>query len=294
LSSGAISVAAAAKINLYLHVVGKRPDDYHLLDSLVAFASVYDTLHVRSAEDLSLSIDGPFGSALGSGPDNLVLRAARRLAEHAGRAPRVAITLTKRLPVASGIGGGSADAAATLRALVRLWNLSLGVDRLMAIAFTLGADVPMCLARRAAFAGGIGELLEPCPTLPSAGVLLVNPGIAVATPEVFRARQGNFSVPARFSEVPRDAEALARVLTSRQNDLTAPASTICPAIVEVLDALRGLPGCRLARMSGSGATCFGLFDDEAAAAKAARSVVQPGWWVAPGRLLHDASSDAAE
>ncbi|HEY6334923.1 MAG TPA: 4-(cytidine 5'-diphospho)-2-C-methyl-D-erythritol kinase, partial [Alphaproteobacteria bacterium] len=112
--------------------------------------------------------------------------------------------------------------------------------------------------------------------------------------EVFRARQGNLSMPARFSEVPRDAEALARVLTPRQNDLTAPASRICPAIVEVLDELRGLPGCRLARMSGSGATCFGLFDDEAAAAEAGRSIVQPGWWVAPGRLLHDASSKAAD
>ena len=291
---GAFSVAAAAKVNLYLHVVGKRADGYHLLDSLVAFVSVYDTLSVSSATELSLAIDGPFSSALGSGPENLVLRAARRLAAYAPQTPCAAITLTKRLPVASGIGGGSADAAAALRALAKLWNLSLGVDQSMAIALALGADVPMCLAGRSAFVGGIGELLESSPTLPAAGILLVNPGIAVATPDVFRARRGDFSTPGRFSEVPYDARALAGILASRQNDLTEPAMSICPAIGDVLDALRGAPGCRLARMSGSGATCFGLFDDEGAASRAAQSLARPPWWVAPGRLLHDTSCLACE
>ena len=293
MSLAAIKVAAAAKLNLYLHVVGKREDGFHILDSLIAFASVHDTISVAPAEQLSLAIEGPFSASLERDADNLVLRAARGLAAHAGQAPRAAITLIKRLPIASGIGGGSADAAAALLALVRLWGLSVAREDLMALALSLGADVPMCLGGRTSFAGGIGELLTPGPALPEVGLLLVNPGIAAPTPAVFRARRGALSKPARFADTPPDAKALAAILASRQNDLASPALTICPAIGEVLDALRGAAGCRLARMSGSGATCFGLFDDEATAKIAAAQVKDRGWWVAAGRLVNDTSTLAA-
>lgn len=282
-----IRVAAPAKLNLYLHVVGRRADGYHLLDSLIAFASVHDTIAVESAEELRLMLDGPASAALAEEPDNLALRAACLLASQAGIEPKAAIRLTKRLPVASGIGGGSADAAAALKALVRLWGLPFDEAALAHLSLRLGADVPMCVAGRAAFAGGIGEELSPAPALPAVGLLLVNPRIAVPTPAVFRARMGAFSTPDRFDEAPKDAGALAALLAARRNDLTAPACEICPAIGEVLAALDGAPGCRLARMSGSGATCFGLFDDEAAATRAAPALARPGWWVASGRLVTD-------
>jgi 4-diphosphocytidyl-2-C-methyl-D-erythritol kinase len=286
-------VAAPAKLNLYLHVIGRRPDGYHLLDSLVAFASAHDTVIVAPADTLELALEGPFGTALAAEADNLVLRAARLLADEAGRQPAASITLVKRLPLASGIGGGSADAAATLRALARLWGLTLDETTLMALALRLGADVPMCVAGHAAFAGGIGELLSPAPALPAAGLLLVNPGAPLSTPAVFRARTGPFSTAGRFAEAPRDVAALAALLAARGNDLTAAACALCPVIAEVLEALAGTPGCRLARMSGSGATCFGLFDDEATAAAAARIVARDGWWTAPGRLVADSGTLAA-
>jgi 4-diphosphocytidyl-2-C-methyl-D-erythritol kinase len=170
-------------------------------------------------------------------------------------------------------------------ALGRLWRLDLAPAALAALALRLGADVPACLASRSAFLGGIGETLAPAPPLPPLGILLVNPGTALPTPAVFRAREGAFSRPARFAEAPRDAAGLAALLAARRNDLDAPALRLCPAIGAALAALAALPGCRLARMSGSGATCFGLFDDEAAAARAAPSVRHPGWWVSPGRLI---------
>lgn len=285
-----IRVAAPAKLNLYLHVVGRRVDGYHLLDSLVAFASVHDTVAVEPAEKLTLGLDGPAAATLGQEGDNLALRAARVLASEAGIEPKAVIRLTKRLPVASGLGGGSADAAAVLKALARLWDLPLDEEALRRISLRLGADVPMCVAGRAAFVGGIGEELSPAPSLPAVGLLLVNPGIAVSTPAVFRARMGAFSAPDRFDESPKDAATLAALLATRRNDLTAAAREICPAIGEVLAALEGSPGCRLARMSGSGGTCFGLFDDETAARHAAPALRRPGWWVERGRLIADAST----
>lgn len=289
-SRAALRVQAAAKINLYLHVLGRRADGYHLIDSLVAFASVGDTLTAAPAPELSLALGGPFGQALAGEPDNLVLRAARLLAEAQGIVPRAALALEKRLPVASGIGGGSADAAAALKALARLWGLGLDEAALMGLALRLGADVPICLGGRAAFVGGIGEELSAAPALPEAALLLVNPGSALATPAVFRAREGAFSAPARFESAIADAASLAAVLAERRNDLTPPAQALCPAIGTVLAALAAAPGCRLARMSGSGATCFGLFDDAAAAARAAPALARPGWWVTPARLVTDTST----
>ena len=185
----AISVAAPAKLNLYLQVLGRRADGYHLLDSLVAFASAHDTLTAAPAEDLSLALRGPFGPALAREADNLVLRAARLLAHELALKPKAALTLEKRLPLASGIGGGSADAAAALRALARLWDRSLAASELARLGLALGADVPVCLFGRAAFVGGIGEELTAAPPLPRAALVLVNPGMALSTATSFaRAR----------------------------------------------------------------------------------------------------------
>ncbi|MCB2099786.1 MAG: 4-(cytidine 5'-diphospho)-2-C-methyl-D-erythritol kinase [Rhodobacterales bacterium] len=287
--SGPVTAFAPAKINLYLHVTGRRADGYHLLDSLVAFAGIQDSLTALPWDRLGLTIDGPFGAGLTAGPDNLVLRAATRLAEEAGVPARARLALTKRLPVASGIGGGSADAAAALRALNRLWDLKAADDDLLDLALELGADVPVCLLGRAAFMGGIGEILIPAPALPEASLLLVNPGVSVPTPAVFKARNGDFSKESRFTYAPTDAAELAALLKARGNDLTTAAESLQPAIGKVLRALAPCPGLLLARMSGSGATCFGLFDSPASAVQAALSIGQhnPGWWVKPASLEQD-------
>jgi 4-diphosphocytidyl-2-C-methyl-D-erythritol kinase len=286
-----ITEQAPAKLNLYLHVLGRRADGYHELDSLVAFADIADTVSVRPAEGLSLAIDGPFAPSLAAEPasDNLVTRATRLLAESIGRSdPAVAITLTKRLPVASGIGGGSADAAAILRALARLWEIGADHPSLHPLAARLGADVPVCLTGRPAYFGGIGDIIDPAPPLPSCAVVLVNPGIPLSTPAVFRARTGPFSPAARLvgDAHPPDAAAFAELLAKRHNDLTAPAQSLVPEIGTVLEALSATSGCLLARLSGSGATCFALYADPVLARAAAAELTraQPGWWIVPGRL----------
>ena len=273
---------ARAKVNLYLHITGRRADGYHLLDSLIVFADTGDEVVLALADRLSLAIEGPFAAGLDAGPGNLVLRAARALQEATGTRAGAAIRLTKNLPVASGIGGGSADAAATLAGLCRLWDVAPGRAALLRIAAKLGADVPVCLDGVPSFVGGIGEELVPARGLPPAWLLLANPGLATPTPAVFKARQGAFSKPARWSEPPRDFAAFASRLRGSGNDLTEAAISVTPAIREVLVVLAGLPGCVLARLSGSGATCFGLFADEASArtAEAELRAAQPGWWVA--------------
>lgn len=281
---------APAKVNLFLHVVGRRDDGYHLLDSLVVFAGVGDTLAFGPSAGLTLELTGPGARALAAEDDNIVLRAARRLAEAAGVAPRAAITLDKRLPVASGIGGGSADAAATVRGLRRLWGISASDGDLADLALRLGADVPVCLFGRPASVGGVGDRIAPAPTLPPAWLILVNPNRPLSTPAVFRARAAHgapVSAPAPLTDHPADARALADALALRHNDLTAAACGLEPGIGEVLDALTGLRGCLLARMSGSGATCFGLFADEADARAGAASVsaARPQWWTAAAELL---------
>jgi 4-diphosphocytidyl-2-C-methyl-D-erythritol kinase len=278
---------ASAKVNLYLHVVGRRADGYHLLDSLAVFPGAADVVHAAPAGTITLEITGPCGGGLGAGPDNLVLRAVRALASASGIEAGARLTLEKRLPVASGIGGGSADAAATLRVLVRLWDVRLPGDRLQVIAQDLGADVPVCLASRPARMQGVGELLSPAPTLPACGVVLLNPGAAVATPDVFGARQGAFSEVPLLPAAWPDAAAMAVDLGHLRNDLEAPAVALCPAIAPVLEWLRAQPGCLLARMSGSGATCFGLFaTPDAAAVVAARAPVS--WWAWGGAMTGDA------
>jgi 4-diphosphocytidyl-2-C-methyl-D-erythritol kinase len=270
---------APAKVNLYLHIVGRRPDGYHLLDSLAVFAGAGDRLSAEPAADFSLTVTGPFAAGLDAEGDNLVLRAGRALAAAAGMDPSGRLVLEKNLPVASGIGGGSADAAAAFRLLSSLWGICLPADRLAVLAAGLGADVPVCLSGTPARMQGIGEVLETVLGLPPFGLVLVNPGTAIATPAVFKARSGAFSEAARLPARWEDAASLAAWLSETRNDLEQPAGKLAPVVGEVLAALRADPRCLLARMSGSGATCFGLFDTAATAQKAAAVLARPGWWV---------------
>ena len=285
--AGAITVAAPAKINLYLHLLGRRDDGYHLLDSLIVFLDFADTVSVSLADGLSLGLSGPCAPALEGGKDNLVLAAARALAEAGGCQGGAAIKLTKRVPVAAGLGGGSADAAAALLALSALWGLEIPAPGLADIALGLGADVPVCLESRPAFVGGIGQELEPAPSLPPVWATLVNPGKALATKDVFAAHGGGFTRPGRFTASLEDAGALANRLAPLGNDLTAAAVALAPGIGEVLKAIEASTGCLLARMSGSGATCFGLYADEAGATAAAGvfGAAHPDWRIDVARLI---------
>ena len=276
---------APAKVNLFLRVTGRRPDGYHVLESLAVFAAAADRIQALPVPNeaggsggggsppptLTLSLQGPFAVNLSAGADNLVFRAARALPGSQG----AALTLEKNLPVASGIGGGSADAAATLRVLARLWGTPPAGP---ALAVKLGADVPVCLASTPQIMRGIGEVLSPAPRLPPYGLALVNPGVGVATADIFRARQGKFSLPVRLPPAWPDAAAMAADMAAWGNDLQPPAEALCPPIKTVLAALRAVPGCLLAQMSGSGATCFGLFATPVAAAAAAAQLARPGWW----------------
>ena len=261
-----------------------RRDDYHLLDSLVVFASLADGIELSPSQAIEIIICGPFADAAGPPEENLALKAARALASAAEIATGVCIRLTKRIPVAAGLGGGSADAAAVLTGLMRLWSVPRDAVDLASIGVRLGADVPACLAGRPVFVGGIGDQLTAAPQLPEAGLLLVNPGIELATASVFAGRRGGFSPAARFDATPSSAAELADLLAARTNDLTEPARRLAPVIDDVLESIRRAPGCRLARMSGSGATCFGLFDDMTAAAAARASIDRGDWWVAATAL----------
>jgi 4-diphosphocytidyl-2-C-methyl-D-erythritol kinase len=283
-----IRVAAHAKVNLYLHVVGRRADGYHLLDSLVVFADLHDEIAAEAADDLTLAIDGPFAGALADESDNLMLRAARALAEAHGRAPQARLRLTKRIPVSAGIGGGSADAAATLRALAELWSVAIPDD----LPLRLGADVPACLADHTLFIAGIGEELFAAPRLPPGYLLLVNPGRALATRDVFGARSGDVSLADPFIEAPADVADFARVLGERSNDLTAAATRLAPEIGLVQEAVAATDGCRLARMSGSGATVFGLYASREEAMRGAATVARahPTWWTWSGGIRDGAAT----
>ena len=283
----ALAVVAPAKINLFLQVLDRRADGYHRLDSLIAFAELGDCVEVAPADDLTLAVEGPFAPGLSAGEDNLVLRAARSLSAAAGgRVPGAAIRLSKNLPVASGIGGGSSDAAATLKALVALWQLDLGSAALARLGLALGADVPVCLLGRTARVAGIGDVLSSGVSLPPFGVVLANPVVPVPTAAVFKALSGRYSgeapeMPATTS--PRD---FAIWLARCGNDLAAPAREIAPNIGDVLEALGGTKDSLLARLSGSGATCFALYPDDRAAKAAAGDikVAHPSWWVAATRF----------
>ena len=278
----AVVERAAAKVNLCLHVTGRRTDGYHLLDSLVVFAGVADRITARLGSGFSLAVDGPEAGGLGVDASNLVSRAAAAMG-----VADVALELHKCLPVASGVGGGSADAAATLRALARLTGRPLPPP---AVVLALGADVPVCLAGLPARMQGIGEVLTLLPPLPVAAMVLVNPRIAVPTPAVFAAlaSRTNPPVPAPPAAGWRDFAALAGWLRDgTRNDLAAAAQSIAPVLTQVEAALLATRGCALARMSGSGATCFGLYPDQPAALAAADSlrIRHPGWWVTEAAML---------
>ena len=274
---------APAKINLCLHVTGRRADGYHLLDSMVVFAGVGDRVSATLEGPPSLTVEGPMAAGLSGEGDNLVLRAGRAIGVSAR------IVLEKHLPVSSGIGGGSADAAATLRLLSRLSGRPLPEA---AAVLALGADVPVCLAGRPVRMTGIGEGLAPLPALPEVWLVLANPGVAVSTPAIFRAlaRADNAPLPRDLPRLKTAAE-LAAFLTMQRNDLEPPAITLEPVIARVKAALTAQTGCLMARMSGSGATCFGLFADPLSAHAAARAIraAEPGWWVADAPLLQPQS-----
>jgi 4-diphosphocytidyl-2-C-methyl-D-erythritol kinase len=276
-----LAAPARAKINLYLHVTGRRDDGYHQLESLVVFADAGDRLEAAPAQALTLEIVGPQAAGLDAGPGNLVMRAAKALADRLGGEFGAKLKLEKNLPVASGIGGGSADAAAAIKLLARLWGANPGQHDLSGMALELGADVPVCLYGQPAIMSGIGERIEAAEGVPDFPAVLVNPGVHVSTPAVFKARTGEFSKPAPIIERLAGRDGWIAALAARGNDLEAPAKALAPAIADVLAALSKTAGCRLARMSGSGATCFGLYDDLAAAAAAAENIrgQQPGWWV---------------
>lgn len=280
LNSVALAELAPAKINLALHVTGRRADGYHLLDSLVVFAELGDRITVTASNQDRFHVDGPFASDVPLDGGNLVLRArdALRAAFPTHTTQPVSISLEKNLPVASGIGGGSSDAAATLRALKRLWRIPTDAAALADIALPLGADLPMCLAGRPLFARGIGERLEPVTHFPALHMVLVNPGIALETPRVFRAL-GSRDNPALASL--DTADTVLDWLAATRNDLEPAAMSIEPSIAEVLSALRR-SGAAFARMSGSGATCFGIFDSAAAASHAAMAISgeHPNWFSA--------------
>jgi 4-diphosphocytidyl-2-C-methyl-D-erythritol kinase len=267
---------AYAKLNLALHVRAREPDGYHRIETVFAFAEDGDRLSVAPDEGLSLSVTGPFAAALAGESDNLVLRAAEALRRRCGVAEGAALALDKRLPVASGIGGGSADAAAALRLLNRFWGVGAGDDLLLDIAAALGADVPACLRSETVRGEGRGDRLLPAEgsSLTGTPVLLVNPGVPVSTPAVFKAWDGVDRGP--LGEEPLEG----------RNDLEAAAAALAPEIHEVLALLRQLGGVRLARMSGSGATCFASFESQAHRdrADAAVAAAHPHWWRLPTRL----------
>jgi 4-diphosphocytidyl-2-C-methyl-D-erythritol kinase len=284
---------APAKVNLYLRVVGRRADGYHLLDSLVAFATLADRVEAAAADELSLSLDGPFAYPLvvESTDDNLVLRAAQALAARLGIAPRARLRLMKNIPIAAGLGGGSADAAAALQALNVLWRADLPESDLAEIAAGLGADVPMCLAGRTATVSGIGEQIGPALSLPACGLVLVHPQVPLPTADVFRAAARQAVAPMAdalpIRRGPPTIAALAQALTVRGNDLTEAAVSLVPEIGAILAALHATPGCRYAAMSGSGAACFALYEDvlEAEAARLDIEQVHPRWWTYGGAFL---------
>ncbi len=295
---------APAKVNLFLHVGAPAADGYHPVASLMAFADVGDEVAVERADvaDVELVVDGPFAAGLGATPssDNLVVRAVRALLERAGRPPGgLRLRLTKRLPIAAGLGGGSSDAGAALRLVRDLLAPELDDAALAGIAGALGADGPACLHARPVLGVGRGDDLRPAPHLPALHAVLVNPRVACPTGAVYRAYDAGPTagadlprLPARFDGL----DALLAVLGAARNDLEAPAARVAPVVAEVLAEVRALPQCRFARLSGSGATVWALADGraEARALAAVLEQARPGWWVSPCRLGGPWEAEGAE
>jgi len=272
-----IEAFAPAKINLSLHVTGQRDDGYHLLDSLVVFVDVGDRLFFELSDDLTLSVTGPKADGVPTGSSNLVLRAARLLGANKG----AKITLQKNLPAAAGIGGGSSDAAAAIRGLSKLWNTVPPND-----CHSLGADIPVCLRARPTRMRGIGEELSDIPNLPDAWLVLANPGVEMATPAVFnRLTDKNQPPMGSIPDFSSTAD-FANWLLGTRNDLQIPAIELEPVVAEAIDLIAAQDGCLVSRMSGSGATCWGLFGNKLAAdeAAAAIQVSRPNWWTVATKI----------
>jgi 4-diphosphocytidyl-2-C-methyl-D-erythritol kinase len=277
---------ASAKINLTLRVLGRRANGYHDLESLVVFADLADTLTLQSGPSTALDIAGPFAGPSGPAADNLVLKAVTALRKRIDGLTAGHFQLEKNLPVAAGIGGGSADAAAALRLLARVNGLSLDDARLADAALDVGADVPVCLASRPRIMRGVGDKLSPLLDLPPLAAVLVNPGVALATRDVFAKFSIAQASTTNIAVVPRTLDAVIEFLEQHGNDLLQAAIACAPVIAEVLGAMRAMPGVRLARMSGSGATCFALFTTagEAAAAAWLLQEAHKDWWVRPAMI----------
>lgn len=281
-----ITVLAPAKVNLFLHIIGRRDDGYHLLESLLAFADYGDRITVGAADDIRFSVTGPFAHicrrAGCHGDKNIVVTAARRLQKLCRVTAGADIVLEKNLPLSAGLGGGSSDAAATLKALQVLWRVEPDEEALVDLALGLGADVPACLIGEPAFVSGIGEHITPVETFPDMVSVLVNPGKPLSTSQVFKIfakTERPFSAPLALS--PEILENIGTLIKGTHNDLLGPALGLCSEVGKILEVLQGFEDCRIARMSGSGATCFGLFGDPEKAEQAAAVIAKshPKWWV---------------
>lgn len=287
MSYNTFRLQAPAKINLFLHITGKREDGYHLLQSVMVFVDVGDELEFSPHDTLFLDVEGPFAGDMPEPNDNLVYKAAQMLAAEYKTHIRGTVKLTKKLPVASGIAGGSSDTAAALKGFVKLWGLPDERDRVHKIAQRLGADVPACMIAKPVWAEGIGEKLMPLPDMPQLHFVLANPMVPTPTPEVFGRFRNKFSPQIQFSGRRKSAQEWIADIKLYRNDLTDAALEVTPEIKAVLQALQGTQNCHAARLSGSGATCFGVYDSAEAAIAAVSQLKQqyPRWWVVPANLL---------
>lgn len=288
----ALSARAFAKVNLTLRVVGRRADGFHLLESLVCFADIGDDLALQPGDTLELNVGGPTAGEAGATADNLVLRAATALAQRVPDLKTGRFALEKRLPVGAGLGGGSADAAAALRLLAQANGLPADEARLYEAAREVGSDVPVCLSSQTRWMSGTGHVLSPPVAMPKLFAVLANPGVPLATREVYAGLGApGISDQIKFvrfdpPELPQGHREFLALIESLPNDLEPPAIRLVPAVEQVLTALRDQPACVLARMSGSGSTCFGIFATAGAAKLAARTLMirNPGWWVRDAEL----------
>lgn len=284
--AAALAEQAPAKINLTLRVIGRREDGYHTLESLVAFAELADTLTLQPGPAHTLDISGPFGPACGAAADNLVLKALNALRERVSELKTGHFSLEKNIPVAAGLGGGSSDAAAALRLLALSNDLALSDPRLAEVAGATGADVPVCLDPRTRVMRGVGDELSVALDFPPLPALLVNPGVPLATREVFAKFDAGRAGQKPLGDLPKSLDAAMAFLGSYGNDLTPAAIACQPEVAAVIERLQAVPGVRLVRMSGSGPTCFALFNSAGEAAATARLLATEcrDWWVCPTML----------
>lgn len=278
------TITAPIKINFFLHIIGRRDDGYHNLQSLVSFANYGDIITIKPASTFSFTITGDFQSELPkNNADNLILKAAHKISLALGKNLNIAITLDKKIPIGAGLGGGSADAAATIKALLGFWDATLPQGTLNDILLSLGADVPVCYQEITSYMEGIGDIITPLPSSPKIPALLIYPNEFCSTPDVFNSYMKPFTAPLELPQDLSDTEKFIMFIQGQRNDLTSAACRKTPAIRDILGAIQAQSGCQVARMSGSGSACFGLFDTEENSKKAATTIQKerPNWWVRP-------------